>query len=115
MNHTNHKINPNDVLDTIAETSRELTDGLQPEKLTKKEKANILNELDRLEIKAQQLKLKVELAELETLHPGLEIRDVLLKVLPSLPVDVDTDILLVLINYIAERWKSLAERVSAEG
>jgi hypothetical protein len=111
MNHTNHKINPNDVLDTIAETSRELTQGIQPDQLTQKEKANILSELDKLEIKAHQLKLKVELADLKKLHPELEIRDVLLKMLPSLPVDIAPGILTALVDYITEQWESLGEGI----
>jgi len=113
MNQIGNAINPNEVLETITRTVRELTSGLEAGKLTKKEKAHVLNELEKLEIKAHKCKLKVELGELKQLHPTLEIRDVLLKTLPSLHSGISSSVLSTLVEYITELWQDLAKEVSA--
>lgn len=109
MKHTNQTIDTDQVLATIDQNLREIREGFQPEKLSKEDRAEVLEGFIQLEIAAYKCKLGLRFRELAEVNPDATTREAMLQVLSTLPDDLTANMLAELATYAAKEWERRTE------
>lgn len=104
-------INTEKVLSTISSTLNEITTGLQPERLSAKEKQLILKDLDALEIQAYKCKIGLELDLFFEKNPNASSREAILHLLSTLPNTLSSELISELALYAGKQWMEKKEAV----
>ena len=105
MKTQNNIVDTDKVLSIIDRTLAELRTGIQPEKLTEKEKAGIIVELDKLEIQAWKCKVNVAIHSLAEEQPDISLRQALLHILHKVPDSLSPTGTSEIISHAKKRWE----------
>ena len=101
------------VLRTISTTIAELNAGIQPAHLSTEEKLEILHELDALEVQALSCKAELDLEQIAASHPGMALREVLMRILSTFPDHLTSNQLSMLTGFVIRQWKGSSLQAAA--
>lgn len=109
MESTKPIINTDQVLATIDQTLQEIREGLQPEKLSGTDRAELIEGFLKLEAQAHKCKLKLKIDDLIAERPLLSTQKAMVELLSTLPEDLPAHILADLAAFVATEWEKQAK------
>ncbi|MEK7255836.1 MAG: hypothetical protein AAB316_13890 [Bacteroidota bacterium] len=113
MNQFKPVIDTGQVLQTIAQMLDEIKTGLQPEKLSAADRAELIEGFLEIEAQAYKCKLGLRIRELAEVNPDATTREAMLQVLSTLPNDLPANMLSELAKYAAKEWERRTELAAA--
>ena len=100
-------------VDTIHSTIEEIKKGLKNSELSAEAASRLKDDAIQVELKAYKTKIGLQIHMLSKNSPSLSAKEVLLKLLATLPDDIKSDFLPILTIYILENWKSKLSKLAA--
>lgn len=113
MNHIKPVVDVDQVLANIDQLLKEIREGFDPKELTAADKASLLVSFDKLATEAYKCKMNLRISELEKTNSNATTREALILAIGTLPNDLTAEMLADLAKYVAEKWESRVELVSA--
>ncbi len=101
------------VLATIDRTLKEIREGFKPEELTASERAEALEDINKIITEAHKCKLKLKIDLLAAKRPDLSPRKAVVKLLSTLPEDLPASAISELAGYAAKEWERRVGMVAA--
>jgi len=110
----NKNINPEEIIEKLKSNELEkVIDAVREGDFSKEDIAEISKDFDDLILEAYKTKFSLEIGFLLEEQPDLSVRDVVVKMLKMLPEDVEESHILILTNFIIEKWKSIPQKLAA--
>ena len=98
------------VVSIVETTLQELRNGVDLGKLSIGDKAELLSDLEKLEVQAWKVKLQLEMDRLIGEEPAISLRDALLSVLAKIPATLTSEGVSALVLSAKENWEKLTSQ-----
>jgi len=108
-----NKINPQEVFQSIDQELKLIKEGLDWNQYSKEELNEVKNELKKVEFQAVKAKISIKLQVLSKEEPFLPSKEVVIKILKSLPPKIDESYLPQLTIFIFSRWQQIRGKLAA--
>lgn len=112
MKHRKPKIDPEKVLQTIAQTLQELSTGIKTAKLSTADIAELREGFQKIELLAYKGKLKLKIMDFSETNPDASTREAMLHLLTTLPDNLPANMLSDLAGFVAMEWERRVELVA---
>lgn len=113
MKNNKPSVDVDKVLATIDQTLKEVREGFRPEEWTASERAEAMQDINKVITEAHKCKLKLKIDILATRQPGLSPRKVVVKMLSTLPEDLPASAISELAVFVAKEWEQRVGAVTA--
>ena len=104
-------------LEALMETATKATNDLRqtplPKDLTEEQINGLITEVEKCQVLGYKIKIDLWLEEYTELHPSINFKEVLMKILAELPNTLSVAALKELIDYTGEKWNEKAALVTA--
>ncbi len=113
MKDNNPSVDVDQVLATVDQILKENREGFRPEEWTATERAEALQDINKIITEAHKLKLRLKIDLLAAKQPDLSPRKAVVKLLSTLPEDLPASAISELAGYAAGEWERRVEAVAA--
>ncbi len=88
------------------------TKSIDPD-LTKEDISSIKEKLDKVQLLALKMKLKPEILKCYQTNPLITSRDLVVRLLQTLPKETPPELIAAITNHILEEWSKLSKKMAA--
>ena len=113
MKNSKPSVDIDQVLATVDQILKENREDFRPEEWTAAERAEALQDINKIITQAHKLKLKIKIDMLAAKHPDLSPRKAVVKLLSTLPEDLPASAISELAGFAAKEWEEKVQAVAA--
>jgi hypothetical protein len=113
MKNSKPTVDVDQVLATVDQILKENREDFHPEEWTAAERAEALQDINKIILQAHKLKLKIKIDLLAAKQPDLSPRKAVVKLLSTLPEDLPASAISELAGFAAKEWENKVQLVTA--
>ncbi len=112
MKNSKPSVDVDQVLATVDQILKENREDFRPEEWTAAERAEALQDINKIITQAHKLKLKIKIDLLAAKQPDLSPRKAVVKLLSTLPEDLPASAISELAGFAAKEWEKRVQAVA---